>query len=288
MTRLADSLAGKRVGVALASGFFGFFHHAGVLAALVERGVAPSRLAGNSAGALTGSLYAAGLDPEAVAAELLAVRRAEFWDPGWPFGPHGFGFLAGIRFQARLARALPVHGFADCRVPLAVGVYGLADGRTRHLSEGALIPAVAASCAVPYMFRPVEVDGRAFWDGGFGEKTPLAPFLAARDVDAVIVSYLPPRDAPEPGRKKGILSFLPKPSSLLADVPADERLERDRTAVSMLRDAGVRVLVLAPAPVKLGPFSLERGEAAVRAGREGAGRILDAADESLLGSEWLS
>ena len=287
MTSHAETLRGSRVGVALSAGFFGFFHHAGVLDALVSRGVRPVRIAGNSAGALAGAMYAAGLDPAAIAEELLSVRRADFWDPGWPLTRLGFGLLAGERFAGRLARALPVHGFEQCRIPATVGAYGLDDGRTRHFSEGALIPAVRASCAVPYMFQPVEIRGRRYWDGGFGEKTPLAPFIRAADVDAVVISYLPPRDARPAWMKKGALSLLPMPSSLLADTPADERLERDRAAVKILRESGARVLVLAPAPKRLGPFSLERGGSAVAAGRDGAGRILDSDDDSLLGAEQL-
>jgi NTE family protein len=287
MTAHVETLKGARVGVALGAGFFGFFHHAGVLDALVGRGLRPVRITGNSAGALAGSMYAAGLEPDAIAGELLSVRRADFWDPGWPFTHLGFGLLAGERFAARLARSLPVHGFAQCRIPVSVGAYGLDDGRTRYFSEGALIPAVHASCAVPYMFQPVELDGRRYWDGGFGEKTPLAPFIHAKDVDAVVVSYLPPRDDKSSWTRRGALAMLPSPSSLFANTPADERIERDKAAVAILRESGVRVLVLAPKSVKLGPFSLERGEKAVRAGRDGAGSILDSEDESLLGAEQL-
>ena len=288
MTALVEQLRGARVGVALSSGFFGFFHHAGVLDALVDRGIRPARIAGNSAGALVGAMYAAGLDPAEIAAELLTVRRADFWDPGWPFSPRGFGLLAGEKLAARVARTLLVHGFAGCRVPLSLGVYGLDDGRTRHLGDGALVPAVHASCAVPYMFQPVEIGGHRYWDGGFGEKTPLAPFIKARDVDAVVVSYLPPRDGETGPKRRGARALLPKPSSLFADTPIDERLERDKAAVAILREAGVRVLVLGPKPVPLGPFTLERGEAAASAGRDGASRILDSSDEAQLGTEWLS
>jgi NTE family protein len=258
-----------------------------VLEALSDRGIRPARIAGSSAGALVGAMYAAGLEPAEVAAELLSVRRADFWDPGWPLTARGFGLLAGEKLAARLARALPVHGFAECRVPLSLGVYGLCDGRTRHLSDGALVPAVRASCAVPYLFQPVELGGRCYWDGGFGEKTPLAPFIKVGDVDAVVVSYLPPRGA-EAAPKRGALAVLPKLSSLFADTPSDERLERDRAAVAILRERGVRVLVLGPATVSLGPFSLTRGEEAVRAGRDGAGSILDSEDESTLGSPQLA
>lgn len=286
MTALAGQLRDARVGVALASGFFGFFHHAGVLRALVDRGIRPVRIAGNSAGAIVGALYAAGLEPAAVAEELLAVRRADFWDAGMPFTSRGFGLLAGERFGARLSRALPVHGFAECRTPFAAGVYGIDDGRTRHLASGSLVDAVRASCAVPYLFQPVELDGRRYWDGGFAEKTPLAPFVAAGDVDAVIVSYLPPREAGD-GERRGLGRLVPKLRSLFADTPADERLERDREGVRQLRGKGVRVVVLGPAPVRLGPFSLERGAAAVAKGREGAARLLDSDDETALGTRWL-
>jgi NTE family protein len=288
MTAHVEKLRGARVGVALCSGFFGFFHHAGVLEALAGRGIRPARIAGNSAGALVGAMYAAGLEPAEVSAELLSVRREEFWDPGWPLTARGFGLLAGEKLAARLARALPVHGFAECRVPLSLGVYGLDDGRMRHLSDGALVPAVRASCAVPYLFQPVAIRGRNCWDGGFGEKTPLAPFIRAGDVDVVVVSYLPPRDAEAGPKRRGVLAMLPRLSSLFADTPRDERLERDRAAAAILRERGVRVLVLGPRPVPLGPFTLERGEAAVRAGRDGAGSILDSEDESSLGSPQLA
>jgi predicted acylesterase/phospholipase RssA len=287
MTAFIEQLRGARVGVALSSGFFGFFHHAGVLGALVDRGVRPVRLAGNSAGALVGAMYAAGLEPDAVAERLLAVRRSDFWDAGFPFTARGFGLLAGEKLGAHLARVLPEHGFAGCRVPFSAGVYGIDDGRTRHLDSGSLIAAVRASCAVPYLFQPVELDGLCYWDGGFGEKTPLAPFVHAGDVDVVIVSYLPPREAGD-AERRGLRALVPRLRSIFADTPADERLERDREGVRLLRERGVRVLVFGPAPVKLGPFSLERGPAAVAAGRDGASRILDSSDYAQPGTEWLA
>ncbi|MFO8074310.1 MAG: patatin-like phospholipase family protein [Polyangia bacterium] len=283
---LAVRLRGRRVGLALASGFFGFYHHAGVLLALDELGVRPARVAGNSAGALVGSLYAAGLAPAEIRDLLLSVRRGDFWDPGWPLGKTGFGLLAGHRFAATLAEALPVHSFDRCRAPFAAGVYDLDDGRVRHLDDGPLIPAVLASCAVPYLFSPVEIDGRRYWDGGFGEKTPLVPFLTSRDVDAVVVSYLPPRTGGK-SEKSGWRRFVPSLSSLAASIPELERVERDRESARLLRENGIDVLVLAPERVELGPFSLGRAPEAMRRGRLGARAILDSNDESLLGHELL-
>ena len=113
VSHLADSLKNKRVGLALSGGFFGFFHHAGVLEALDELGIRPARLTGTSAGALVASMYAAGLEPNEVRRELLSVRRGDFWDPQLPFTRRGFGLLAGYRMSAELSRVLPVHRFED-------------------------------------------------------------------------------------------------------------------------------------------------------------------------------
>ncbi len=295
------------MGLALASGFFGFYHHTGVLTALHQRGIRPARISGASAGALVAAMYASGSSPERIAEVLLAVKRSDFWDAHWPWARNGFGLLAGHRFASVLSSALAVHRFEDCDIPLSVNAYDIEEGRTRHLDSGPLIPAVRASCAVPYLFSPVEIGGRSYWDGGFAEKTPLVPFFLDSDVDVVIVSYMAPRK-PHPGlplrgegeddggrfkgsrenKKTGIFSFLPSLPSLFADTPPDERLARDRASVRLLRDAGKRVMVLAPERVWLGPFSLDRAGAAIDRGREGALEILDSHDETLLGAPTLT
>ena len=157
------------------------------------------------------------------------------------------------------------------------------DGRPRHISSGPLIPAVYASCALPYLFAPGEIDGEMFVDGGAVEKTPLVPFLDEPKVDTVVVSYIPGRSSKRlPGRGR-LMSFLPGVRSLLMRAPEEEIKERDRVSVELLKKAGMQVLVLAPDRVKLGPFSLHRAEEAVEKGKIGALRLLEAGDEKQLG-----
>jgi NTE family protein len=64
-------------------------------------------------------------------------------------------------------------------MPLTVPVFDLRTLRTRFVSEGAVATAVAASCAVPLLFRPVRVQGRPSLDGGMLEKAGLPPAPAA-------------------------------------------------------------------------------------------------------------
>ncbi|NLN61746.1 MAG: patatin [Myxococcales bacterium] len=265
MAPLAEQLAGKRVALAMSSGFFGFYHHGGVLRALCEVGIRPCALSGTSAGSIVAGLHAAGLDPDQIQTEMGRIRRADFWDMQFPFSRHGTGLIAGGRFGALLSRILPVHRFEDCPIPVYLGVYRIRDGRTLTLDSGSLIEAIRASCAVPYMFAPVLIDGEAYLDGGLAEKTPLAPFIDAPDIDAVLVSRLPPReDTGGKARKSGLFSGL----SFGLDTPLEERIERDRRAVALLRERGKRVHVLAPSRIWLGPFSLHKAtEAAEHAYR---------------------
>src|SRR5690606_25208208 len=58
--RLAQRLAGKRVGLALGSGSARGLAHVGVLRAVVEAGIRVDLVAGTSMGAFVGAMFAAG------------------------------------------------------------------------------------------------------------------------------------------------------------------------------------------------------------------------------------
>jgi NTE family protein len=158
---LREWLQEEPFGLALSSGFFGFFSHAGVLTALVEEGFEPTFGSGSSSGALVVSGFAAGLGPDEFKHEMQKLTRADFWDP-YP----GFGFLRGQKFREILERMLPVSDFADLRFPVTLSVFDVVKMKTRVLDEGLLAPAIHASCAVPGMFHPVTHAGSILVDGG--------------------------------------------------------------------------------------------------------------------------
>ncbi len=169
MTILADWLARAPFGLAMSSGFFSFYAHTGMLAALRARGLAPAHVAGSSAGALVAGAWAAGCEPERLAAVLSSLRRADFWDPAL-----GAGVLAGRKFGALLRDVLPVTTFRECRVPVRISVFDILRRATRVVDDGDLATAILASCAVPAMFHPVRVDGRPCWDGGILDRPGIA------------------------------------------------------------------------------------------------------------------
>lgn len=173
-TTLGDWLAHRPFTLGMSSGFFGFFAHTGVLSALVQRGLRPIAVAGSSAGALVAGAYAAGLEPQALRERLVTLRTEEFWEPAPFFGVHELGLLRVNRFQTVMGALLGEPTFASCRVPIAVSTYDVGARRTHVLSSGPLIPAIVASCAVPFLFQPVRHAGRLLTDGGVADRAGLA------------------------------------------------------------------------------------------------------------------
>ncbi len=159
----------------LSSGFLAFARHIGVLQALQAAGRPFDAIVGTSSGALVGALFAAGHRPEAIAA-LVGDRR--------PLGlmrPSAQPWRGLCRLDpliAFLSVNLPAR-IEDLPRPFAVGVI---DGAGRHLllTRGGLPQAVAASCAMPHVFAPVEVDGLPYADGGAADRLGLDAWRAFR------------------------------------------------------------------------------------------------------------
>jgi NTE family protein len=225
--------------LALSSGFFGFFAHAGVVSVLEEEGLLPVRVSGSSAGALVGGLWAAGVPAARLRAELLGLRREHFWDPG-----PGLGLLRGRLFRERVEAMAPGARLERCRVALAVSAWSPAARRTVVLAEGPLAPAIHASCAFPLLFHPVRVGGSLLLDGGVADRPGLA---GAPAEGRVLHHHLSSRS---PWRRRGSPALLPP------------------------RRPGLHAVVVDGLP-RLGPFRLERGREAMERAADGMRRALD-------------
>ena len=155
-------------------------HEVGMLRALAEAGIVPDVVVGTSVGAINGAFVAA--DPAGA-----AERLGELWQ-----GAHLQRAFSGTLLgrATRLARsgthlheieplrrmladALPAADFADLVVPLHCVAASIERASAHWFSAGPLVPAVLASCAVPGLLPPVEVDGEHFFDGGLVHSIPV-------------------------------------------------------------------------------------------------------------------
>lgn len=187
----------------MSSGFFGFYAHAGVIAAIEEAGLVPSLVGGSSAGALVTGLWAAGIPAAQIRDRLLSLRRQDFWDLDPTLGlgrllggqSSGPGLLRGEAFTRLLDTSLAEVGarhLGDCRVPLRVVVFDVDRRTTRVLSDQAvpLSLAVRASCSFPGLFQPTRIADDRFLDGGIGDR---AGIKAASPGARVLFHHLVPR-----------------------------------------------------------------------------------------------
>ncbi|MCE6951282.1 patatin-like phospholipase family protein [Cereibacter sphaeroides] len=104
-------------------------------------------------------------------------------------------------------------------------------GRPRVFSPGEIsVEAVLASACLPQMFPAVEIDGEAYWDGGFTGNPALYPLLVSEDSpDIVVVQINPlvrnalPRSAREIMNRVNEISFN---SSLVKELRAIGLMQR--------------------------------------------------------------
>jgi NTE family protein len=163
------------VDLVLSSGFLAFARHAGFLAAVEDAGLEVDALCGTSSGALAAAMRAANYRADAIAAELSSRRPVAMLRPHLALWR---GALSLRAFVDHLRTLLPPR-FEDLAHPLALGVRA-PDGRPRLLTSGPLPEAVAASCAIPWLFAPVRHEGTPYHDGGTVDRTALAAFRAWR------------------------------------------------------------------------------------------------------------
>ncbi|MEW6325066.1 MAG: patatin-like phospholipase family protein [Nitrospirota bacterium] len=158
-----------RIGLALGNGAAWGVGHIGVLSIIRALRIPLSCIAGCSAGAFVGALYAGGIEGDA----LEACGRAYRWrDAGKLLFPPRMGLATNAPMAAYLQRKIGDLRFDQLRVPLYVVATNLVTGQQKIFSEGPVIPAVRASCAIPGIFEPVLIDGELYSDGTLVNRLP--------------------------------------------------------------------------------------------------------------------
>ena len=210
MTGVADALDVQpaiaegsilRFGLALGGGGARGFAHVPMLEALDELGVTPCIIAGTSIGSLIGAAYASGMTGAAIRAycEELFHRRTELirrlfshWDNGLALfrgAENGSAFSGENIIKGLLPDALP-EDFEALKIPLLAVTTDYYTQSQHVVESGALIPAIAASSALPGVLRPIVMGERVLVDGGFVNPVPFdlvkerAEIVAAVDVTA--------------------------------------------------------------------------------------------------------
>ncbi len=158
-----------RVGLALGGGSARGLAHIGVLKALQELDIKISLVAGTSAGSIIGALYAAGYSAD----EIAGLARGTSWRDLTHLVVPRISLVGHQRMERRLDELLRGQDFSQLDRPFAAVTTDLYSAEPVVLSEGNVARAVTASCSVPGIFPPVELDDKLLVDGGLVENVPV-------------------------------------------------------------------------------------------------------------------
>lgn len=209
-TGLSPRAGGPSFAVAFGGGGARGLAHIHVMEAMDELGIRPVAIAGSSIGAIMGAAMASGMTGRDVHdyAHAILSRRAEVAARMWRARPGTLGefVTGGIRVtQFNVERILKVflpeaipHRFEDLAIPLKVTATDFFKHELAVFETGDLISALAASAAIPAVFKPVRRDGRILIDGGIYNPVPFD--LVAGTADIVIAVDVV--GAPEPNGVK--------------------------------------------------------------------------------------
>ena len=178
----------KSPDIILSSGFLCFSSHAGALQALEAAGLTDSQSAvvGVSSGALAAAMLASGRGAADIGEQLSAQRPIKLVRPTitpWR------GLCSTRALERRMRELLPAT-FEELERPLALGVFEAGTTKAELITSGDLPRAVAASCAVPFIFAPVKSGGRRLADGGAVDRTMTAAWRSWRPGRQAVVHLI--------------------------------------------------------------------------------------------------
>ena len=222
-----------KVGLALGSGAARGLAHLGILQVLHEENIPIDIIAGTSAGAVVGCLYAAGSDLKVLSRLVTELDWSDL--TSWTLQRRGLVSPEKIHNMLRvLTRGLD---FEDLPIPVAVVATDLGTGEEVVLDSGSVADAVRASLSIPGVFVPMEKDGRLLVDGALVNRVPadVCRRMGAELVIAVDVGWAPLRSQIRnlPDVMMQTIDILGRRAALHRDLEADILIKPDLGNVTL-------------------------------------------------------
>ncbi len=152
--------------------------HLGMIKALEEEGLTFSVISGTSAGAIVGALYCQGYTPDEAAESISGINFLKVLKPALNWR----GLIKIDNTANELKKFIPHDRFEKLKIPLIVPATNLRKGKIVYFKKGPLITPILASCSIPVVFDPIEIDGDLYADGGLIDNLPVKPVKRKSDL----------------------------------------------------------------------------------------------------------
>lgn len=176
------------IGIALSGGAARGIAHIAALETLEQAGIPIYALAGTSVGSMVGALYASGIPLMEIRRILLGVK----WKNVLKLVVPKLGLVSSEGIYEFMDSILKGKKFSTLQMPFAAVATDLRNGEKVTITTGSVARAVQASCSLPIIFTPTEINKHTLIDGGFSSQIPVRSVreeLGAKKVIAVDVNY---------------------------------------------------------------------------------------------------
>jgi len=187
-------LSKGKIGLALGGGAARGMAHIGVLEVLEKEGIPINMIAGTSAGAAIGALYAQGKSARQIkelATEIGWVQFFSLVDLALPRS----GFIEGTKIKKLLQSIIGDIDFSDLSIPMACVATDIESGEEVVINQGPVLEGVRASISVPVIFTAVKRDDRYLVDGGLVNPVPVSTVREMGADFVIAVNVVPPMGA---------------------------------------------------------------------------------------------
>jgi NTE family protein len=177
----------KKTALVLSGGSARGIAHLGVVKVLKREGLRFDVVVGTSIGSLVGAAYALDIPLDQVEAVSLKTGAMDLLD----ITISRMGLTEGNRLENIIKQVVQNKSFQDVKMPLAITAVDVETGEELYFTEGDLIKTIKASCSLPGIFKPVELNGRLLIDGGMRQHMPadIAKRLGADFIVGVDVGF---------------------------------------------------------------------------------------------------
>lgn len=193
----------KKVGLALSGGAARGLAHVGVISILHREGIPIDMIAGTSAGAIMGAVYACHRDVDRMKRHALDPswkKRAPMIDPSFP----KTGFIKGKKIEKLLESFLDGDiKFKDLQIPFTCVATDIQTGEEIVIDSGSVTRALRATISIPGIFTLIKHEGRYLVDGGLTAPVPVevvrqmgADFVIAVNVNPDVSGRMVKPDRP--------------------------------------------------------------------------------------------
>ena len=166
------------IGLVLSGGGIRGVAHVGAIKALEEHDIFPTHIAGSSAGAIVGALYAYGYNWKDILNFFKGIQILNFkkYALGKP------GFIDAEKFYPEFSSYLKEDHFNALNKTLSITATNILTGKLEIFTDGELIKPILASAAFPGVFAPVKIKDSYYIDGGALNNFPVEHLKSKCDI----------------------------------------------------------------------------------------------------------